>query len=171
MRFRFQRRNQRGYRGISVLKTIELKCWPRFFREIWVGHKTFEVRKVKKGFAVGRWINLKEFCPAFTLYSGREIDLKVTYILTHDEYRGISPGYCVMGFERITLRGVWDDVKVPPVPKYCRTYWVCRGNACGAVFVNSQGIVADCAPIFKKKMKGQYFRFFQDDKRFKIKEI
>ena len=67
-----QRQNER-------VKIHELKTWPRYFREIINGKKTFEIRKDDRGFEVGDILELQEFSPA-SGYTGRAIRKQVTYI-------------------------------------------------------------------------------------------
>lgn len=73
----------------------ELKTWPEYFEEVFMGHKTFEVRKYDREFKEGDHLILKEFNPHILEYTGRECARVVTYIL-HGGQFGIEEGYCVM---------------------------------------------------------------------------
>lgn len=76
-------------------KTHELKCWPEYFREVFLGHKTFEIRKNDRDFQIGDTIILNEYEPFTKQYSGDKIARRVTYILEGGEF-GIEKGYVVM---------------------------------------------------------------------------
>ena len=76
----------------------ELKCWPGPFQEVWLGLKTFEVRKDDRNYQVGDGVKLKEFVPGAWNgeYTGREIwNLRITSKLVGGQF-GIEPGYCVL---------------------------------------------------------------------------
>jgi hypothetical protein len=63
------------------MRKIEKKIWPKYFKEILKGGKTFELRladfKIKKGDVVV----LKEWDPKKKKYTGRKVKKKVGYIL------------------------------------------------------------------------------------------
>jgi len=63
----------------------ELKCWPEGFQAVVDGRKPFEVRKDDRGFEVGDTLHLREYDPDVGTYTGRETDVRVTYI-----YRGVG---------------------------------------------------------------------------------
>ncbi len=58
-----------------------LKCWPEYFEEVERGDKTFELRKNDRDFKLGDHVVLREFKPAAGEYTGRELDLTITYVL------------------------------------------------------------------------------------------
>lgn len=74
----------------------ELKTWPEYFESILSGDKTFEVRKNDRDFKVGDIISLKEWNPATGIYTGRESQRRISYILTGGQF-GIEERYVVMG--------------------------------------------------------------------------
>jgi len=74
----------------------ELKTWERYFKEIWNGNKTFEIRVNDRDFKKGDILLLKEYNPAFNLYSGRSISVEITYIL--DDPFFLKEGYVIMSF-------------------------------------------------------------------------
>lgn len=78
----------------------ELKTWPEYFEEVFMGHKPFEVRKNDRDFRVGDTLILKEFEAGSTNYgyTGREMARTVTYVLQGGQF-GIEDGYCVMGIQ------------------------------------------------------------------------
>jgi hypothetical protein len=83
----------------------ELKTLPPYFEDVLTGRKTFEVRKADRNFAVGDVLRLREWAPddwcdesvgVFPDYTGREMRVKVTYILRG---YGLQDGYVVLGIE------------------------------------------------------------------------
>lgn len=94
------------------MKTHELKTWPLYFQPMLNGEKNFEARKNDRNFRVGDVLWLREWKPAATVhsalgeYTGREMRVKITYVLHGSEANrkfGIDEGYCVMS--------VWPIVK------------------------------------------------------------
>lgn len=61
--------------------THELKTWKPYFDAVMEGVKTFEIRKADRPFAVGDILRLREYIPVGCTYTGREIDVQVTYLL------------------------------------------------------------------------------------------
>ena len=59
----------------------ELKSWPKFFQAIFNGDKTFEVRVNDRNFREQDSILLREYNPETGMYSGRELFLKITYLM------------------------------------------------------------------------------------------
>lgn len=87
----------------------ELKTWPEYFRPILDGTKTFEVRENDRGFAVGDTLRLLEFDPVKDgddRYTGREVSVRVTYVLDGKGIFGLRPGHVVMGIERIDVHAM-----------------------------------------------------------------
>lgn len=77
----------------------ELKTWPVYFRRIFEGDKTFEVRKCDRDFQIGDFLTLKEYDPDKNEYTGKLLSVYITYIL-HGGGFGIQDGYCVMSIKR-----------------------------------------------------------------------
>ena len=87
-----------------------LKTWPRYFNEVAYENKRIEVRKNDRGFSLGDVLCLKEWDPAVSEYTGAEVCVYVTYILSGSvltrasgvdmpEWKaesGLLEGYCVM---------------------------------------------------------------------------
>lgn len=79
----------------------ELKIYSQYYEAIVTGLKTFEVREqdADQPFFVGEVIFLKEYDPFRYAYTGGQIAVRITYILTHDDFpQGIALGYCVFSF-------------------------------------------------------------------------
>jgi hypothetical protein len=75
--------------------THELKIWPRYFKAVLDGDKTFEIRKNDRGFGVGDTLDLQEFDPETKKYTGWCILRKITYITDY----GQPEGQVVMGIK------------------------------------------------------------------------
>lgn len=77
----------------------ELKTWPQYFQRVFTGHKNFELRKDDRNYEIGDTLHLKEFNPLSNEYTGRELSMKVKYVLRGTEETeafGLKNGYCIM---------------------------------------------------------------------------
>lgn len=74
--------------------THNLKIKPKYFKEVFNGNKTFEVRKNDRNFKVGDIIVLHEYDDGYTTES---ITKTITYILADKEY--IKEGYVILGIK------------------------------------------------------------------------
>lgn len=89
----------------------ELKTWPEYFGPIIDGTKTFEVRNNDRGFAVGDILRLREWNPAKDgddRYTGREVSVRVIYILDGRGIFGLQSGCVAMGIERLDVEAKRD---------------------------------------------------------------
>lgn len=82
-----------------MMPTHDLKIWPRFFSDVLSGIKTWEVRKVTdRNYQAGDLLRLREWDPGTGAYTGRELTVRVTYVLSLSEIGAIG---CVgMSIER-----------------------------------------------------------------------
>lgn len=71
-----------------------LKILPEYFLAVERGVKTFEVRYNDRDYQIGDILVLQEWFDG--VYSGKEIRVKVTYILDDKEF--CKEGYVIMGF-------------------------------------------------------------------------
>lgn len=88
-----------------------LKLNERYFDAVANGIKTFEIRKNDRDYKVGDTLVLLKVNDGdkFLTYADHnlginlnyEIKVAVTYILTHDEFDGISEGYVALGIRRV----------------------------------------------------------------------
>jgi hypothetical protein len=76
-------------------KTHELKTWPLYFQEVFMGHKTFEIRINDRDFQVGDYVILKEWDGVRKVFTGRELARTITYILNGGQF-GIQDEYVIM---------------------------------------------------------------------------
>lgn len=84
----------------------ELKCGYFFFEAVLDGRKMFEVRKDDRGFMVGDEVHLREWgeigCVGDVGYTGREVQLMISYYLDHEHFpEGLQPGYVVLGLKSL----------------------------------------------------------------------
>ena len=80
-----------------------LKTWPTFFESIFVGAKTFEVRKNDRAFSIGDTLVLEEYRPDTGEYTGESLVVTVSYLLPGGQF-GIEEGYCVMGIRPMKVK-------------------------------------------------------------------
>jgi hypothetical protein len=74
----------------------DLKCWPEYFRPVWMGVKRFEIRRNDRDYRVGDELLLREWEPGDEKYSGRELLMRVVYLTDFEQ----QPGFIVMGIDR-----------------------------------------------------------------------
>ena len=84
--------------GSAVQHT--LKAWPEPFSAVWRGHKSHEVRRFDRDYNVGDLLVLREFDPATSQYSGREIHAEVTHITLPGNF-GLPSDVGVMSIEKV----------------------------------------------------------------------
>lgn len=78
----------------------ELKIKSEYFNKVLSGEKTFEIRFNDRGFNVGDILILNEFFEGE--YTGKKINVKVIYLLSHKDFQeGIPDGYVVLGIKNI----------------------------------------------------------------------
>lgn len=83
----------------------ELKTWPKYFQAVWVGDKSFEIRKNDRNFKERDEVVLQEWEPhnmgeEYSHYTGREIDGFIRYITTDF----LPNGMCVFEFQKTSQR-------------------------------------------------------------------
>lgn len=79
------------------MKTHELKIWPKYFRHVVTGKKTFEYRKNDRDFCFGDTVILREYDPTRDYvdaslqqlgepkgYTGQSITFRIGYVLPID---------------------------------------------------------------------------------------
>lgn len=76
----------------------ELKTWNEYFEEVFMGHKTFEVRKADRPFTKGDTLILKEWNPKTEQYTGREMARGISYVLEGGQF-GVEKGFVVMAIQ------------------------------------------------------------------------
>ena len=59
-----------------------LKCWPKYFEDIWDGRKSFDVRNGNdRIYCEGDGVMLEEWDPVALKYTGRSFAVRVTYVM------------------------------------------------------------------------------------------
>jgi len=77
--------------------THDLKTQPEFFKRLWSGEKTFEIRKNDRNYRMGDTLLLREWTQREG-YTEREITATVTYLLGG---LGLKDGWVVMSIKEI----------------------------------------------------------------------
>jgi hypothetical protein len=90
------------------VKRHELKTVAPHFEHVWFNMKRAEVRRDDRGFAVGDMLVLREYDAAAGVYSGREIEARVTHILAG--YEALAPGYVMLSID-VTGRGIYCRIE------------------------------------------------------------
>lgn len=76
----------------------ELKILPEYFEAVADGRKKFELRLNDRDFYAGDTLILKEWDTK--KYTGRQIEVFVTYILYDWMWSGLNEGWCIMSIDR-----------------------------------------------------------------------
>lgn len=98
---------KRGYMTYNIVYDFNLKVWHTYFQQIWDGEKLYEVRKMESlpDVKLGDIIRLSETVNGTvgknSVFTGRTIVAAVTNVLTHEQFDGVSPGYCIVGIKVI----------------------------------------------------------------------
>lgn len=83
--------------GPEIEPRHRLKTTTDHFNDIWIGKKTFEIRKADRTFYVGDRIVLEETDLYNDVRSGRSIAVRILSVLSDVKY-GIMPGYVIFSF-------------------------------------------------------------------------
>lgn len=88
---------------------FEMKSHPEFFRAIISGAKLHDLRETDRSFVVGDILRLREFDSGSGAYTGRCVDVEVTYITSPDSPCYLSgdalrPGYCILSIRLVPTR-------------------------------------------------------------------
>ena len=76
----------------------ELKTWNEHFEEVFMGHKTFEIRKNDRDFKKGDTLILKEWDNLRETFTGRKLARTVTYVFEGGSF-GLKKGFVVMAIQ------------------------------------------------------------------------
>lgn len=82
-----------------------LKCWPEHYAAIDSGAKTCELRLNDRSYQRGDALLLKEWEPVENAYTGRELRVRVTHILSGGPW--LAPGYVAL-----SIRLMGEDGRV-----------------------------------------------------------
>lgn len=81
------------------MKTIEKKILKQYFRDVYNGKKTFELRKDEDNVQENDLLILREYDGED--YTGNMIMRKVSYVLRNCPQYGLMDGYCIIGMAPI----------------------------------------------------------------------
>lgn len=74
----------------------EIKILPKYYDMVISNIKHFELRKDDRDYEVGDFLVLKEYDGS--VYTGRETEVKIEYILRDCPEYGLLAGYCILGW-------------------------------------------------------------------------
>ena len=86
-------------KDIKTSKMHEIKIYPSYYRAIYSGEKTFELRKNDRDYEVGDILRLQEWTG--TEYTGRSMMRRITYIYKGTGKYGLEDGYCILGIKKV----------------------------------------------------------------------
>lgn len=93
-----------------------LKIWPQFFDPVNDGSKSFEYRKNDRNYRLGDELILREYDPTYDKYSGRQVRVRVTYVLRIKPH--LDDGeYAVLAIKKIDETPVAAPVPDPRIDK------------------------------------------------------
>lgn len=81
-----------------------VKSHPKPFSDVWNGEKNHEIRINDSAYGKEEIVKLQEFNPDTKIYSGRSIDVLITYIRSGGY--GLMDGYCVFDFIVLDHHGI-----------------------------------------------------------------
>lgn len=80
------------------MATHELKSWPSQFQAMWTGRKRAEFRRDDREFQVGDLLELREWDPAASRYTGFRMTARVTHLVRGPEFE-VPQGFVVLSIE------------------------------------------------------------------------
>jgi len=83
---------------LSSVGVHALKTWPEYFEAVYEGGKTFEIRRNDRNYKVGDTLVLREWEPKTEKYTGRRLELIVTYVTDAADLGALTEGHICMGF-------------------------------------------------------------------------
>lgn len=81
------------------MKNVKKQILPKYFRDVSMGIKTFELRKDEDDIQPGDVLDLLEW--EDDEYTGRNMRCVVTYVLRDCPEYGLMEGYCIIGIEAV----------------------------------------------------------------------
>lgn len=80
-------------------KCHDLKILRKYFNDVLLGTKTFEIRKNDRNFEIGDYINLREWDPDKQEYTGGHLVKQICYMTDYQQ----KDGYVVLGIRPCLL--------------------------------------------------------------------
>lgn len=93
------------------MKIHELKTWPQFYQPTEEGKKRFEIREDDRGFEAGDLLLLREYDTTEGKYTGREMMVKVDFLMRRWSEMGLKDGYVIMSISRVKI----ENLEVPEI--------------------------------------------------------
>ncbi len=81
------------------MATHQLKVWSEYMDDLLNGSKTFELRFNDRNFQVGDFLLLMEYDKENQQYLGRELSVKITYVLDNSVFDALKEGYLILGIQ------------------------------------------------------------------------
>lgn len=84
-----------------------VKSWPELFEATRLGLKTHDLRRVaERDYRAGDTLTLREFDPVNHGYTGRELQVRITYVTSARlpcalSGGGLDPDYCILSVTRV----------------------------------------------------------------------
>jgi hypothetical protein len=103
-------RNKNLLEGTSRRQSVlhKVKSWPPLFEAALSGAKTHDMRRTTdRDYQVGDVLCLQEFDPSTDTYTGRELNVRITYV-TSSEFPcalsgdGLNAGYSILSIKPVT---------------------------------------------------------------------
>ena len=80
-----------------MIQEHKIKIDPKYFDDVAKSRKTFEVRKNDRAYKAGDLLVINEYDREIEEYTGRYIEVSITYIL--DEQKYLRDGYVILALE------------------------------------------------------------------------
>lgn len=82
----------------------DLKCWRDPFSAVWDWCKLFEFRRNDRDYTVNDTLWLREWHEHHHYYTGREIRVRITYILDRGFGVDVPSGHCILSLDPQMVR-------------------------------------------------------------------
>lgn len=86
----------------QIPRTHIIKCWKEYFPAIKSGIKNFELRKDDRGYLVGDYLLIREYCNETNSYTGRCEDRLIDFIIRAQDFPEIiKEGFVIMSISKV----------------------------------------------------------------------
>jgi len=84
-----------------------MKSWPWFFEPMMAGLKMHDMRTTERDFKIGDTVILKEFDPRVGVYTGRTLQMAITYITSRDtpcalSSNGLAQDHVILSLKKVS---------------------------------------------------------------------
>ena len=89
------------------MKTHSVKSWPAFFEPISKGIRTHELRRNDRRYEIGDRLDLHEFDPSKSAYTGRVCTVEITSMTSAEQAcaaspEALNPAFCILSIRLIS---------------------------------------------------------------------